>query len=230
MIDSGSRPTSAASTRPPAPGVDRSRRLRRCWRRRWPSIWPDHAPRVLPRGRRRRLRDVRQGAERHPDRDHRGEDRAGRGIPQEDDPRARPGAVHLRDRRHRRLVGGVHPQRRADGRRGQGPAHGAPRAARRRSTSTCVRDRAGQGPAVPRPGLRLRRRRHDPRRHERGQVDADQHPRHRQEPEAGAGGRRADPRAGAPGSTAWSTPGSSSGSTTPSTSSTSTAPRPPTSA
>ena len=41
--------------------------------------------------------------------------------------------------------------------------------------------------------------------------------------------RRADPRQGASGSTAWSTPGSSSGSTTPSTSSTSTAPRPPTS-
>ena len=55
-----------------------------------------------------------------------------------------------------------------------------------------LRDGAGQGPAVRRPGVRLRRRRHDPRRHERGQVDADQHPGHRQEP--GEGPRRSPSR------------------------------------
>ena len=36
---------------------------------------------------------------------------------------------------------------------------------------------------VQRPGVRLRRRRHGPLGDERGQVDADQHPGHRQEPE-----------------------------------------------
>ena len=53
--------------------------------------------------------------------------------------------------------------------------------------------RRGQGPAVPGHGLRLRRRRPGPRRHERGKIDADQHPGHRQEPADGPSDRRADP-------------------------------------
>ena len=93
-----------------------------------------------------------------------------------------------------------------------------------------IRQGVARGPAVQAPGLRLRRRRPRPWRHERGQIDADQHPDHRQEAGAGPRHRRADPRRGGRRSTAWSTRGSSSGSTTPSTSSTSTAPRPPTSA
>ena len=51
------------------------------------------------------------------------------------------------------------------------------------------RDRSatpGQGAEVRRPGVCLRRRRHDPRGDERGQVDADQHPGHGQ----GPGGQR----------------------------------------
>ena len=52
------------------------------------------------------------------------------------------------------------------------------------------------GPAVQRPGVRLRRRRHGPRGHERGQVDADQHPRHRQEPEDGPRDRHGDQERG----------------------------------
>ena len=51
-----------------------------------------------------------------------------------------------------------------------------------------LRDRM---PEFCRPGVRLRRRRHDPRGDERGQVDADQHPRHRQEPARRPPGRRA---------------------------------------
>ena len=103
-----------------------------------------------------------------------------------------------------------------------------PRARRPRSTSQLLRDRRVARTRGSRPGVRLRRRRHDPRRDERGQVDADQHPGHRQGP--GSSRARSPRRSGArsSGSTAWSTPGSSSGSTTPSTSSTSTAPRPPT--
>ncbi len=89
-------------------------------------VLADHAPRFLPRGRRRRVRDVRPGPERHADRADRGEGRHARGVHQEDDPRARPGADRLRDRRQRRLVGRLHAQRGPDGRRHQGPAQGAP--------------------------------------------------------------------------------------------------------
>ena len=83
-------------------------------------------------------------------------------------------------------------------------------------------------PELPRPGVRLRCRRHDPLGDERGEIVADQHPPLRQEHEAGP--RRSPSRSSArsPGSTAWSTPGSSSGSIIPSTSSRSIAPRWPT--
>ena len=99
---------------------------------------------------------------------------------------------HLRARRRRRLVGRLHAQRRPDGRGRQGPAHARARALgpgiRRSSSATGF---AGD-PRVPRPGVRLRRRRHDPLGDERGQVDADQHPPHRQEPGAGPRDRRGD--------------------------------------
>ena len=51
----------------------------------------------------------------------------GRGVRPQDDPRRRPAADHLRARRRRRLVGRLHPQRRPDGRRRQGPAHASDR-------------------------------------------------------------------------------------------------------
>ena len=191
-------------------------------------LWPDHAQGVLPRGRRRRLRDVRPRPERHPDRADRGADRRGRGVHQEDDPRARPGALSSPS-------SGSTPTGRPPTRPTPARWTRSSRSSSRPSASRSaqeyvhlIRDGRGQGPAVPRPGLRLRRRRPGPRRDERGQIDADQHPGHRQEPGAGPRDRREDPRQGASASTAWSTPGSSSGSTTPSTSSTSTAPRPPT--
>ena len=185
------------------------------------------SPRVLSRGRRRRVRDLRPGTQRHPDRGHRKEDRAGRGVRPGDDRRGPP-TDHLRDRRGCRPLGGLHPERRADGRGGQGPAQ-----ARSRTDGAAVGATASRGvrgrPPVRRPGVRLRRRRHDPRGDEPGKVVADQCPRHRQESREGPDDRRGDPPQKSSMSTEWSTPASFSGSTIRNTSSRSIVPRPPTS-
>ena len=61
----------------------------------------------------------------------------------------------------------------------------AERSHRPSSTSSMLRDGAGQGSEIRRPRVRLRRRRHDACGHERREVDADQHPRHRQGPGEG---------------------------------------------
>ena len=92
------------------------------------------APRVLPGGRRRRLRDLRPRRDRHAHRGDREADRRGREVRQ-GQARRRPGADHQRDRRRRRLVGRLHAQRRADGRGRQGPAEA--RTARIPPRSTC---------------------------------------------------------------------------------------------
>ncbi len=68
----------------------------------------DHAPRVLPRGRRRRVRDVRPGPERPAHRGDREADQGGRGFRPQDDRPGRPAARPLRDRRDLRLVGRLH--------------------------------------------------------------------------------------------------------------------------
>ena len=83
----------------------------------------------------------------------------------------------------------LHPQRRPDGRRRQGPAQGASQQSAQEYVSL-LRHGFADGRPFRRPGVRLRRRRHDPQRHERGQVDADQHPHHRQGPEAALPDRR----------------------------------------
>ena len=102
--------------------------------------------------------------------------RAGRAVRSREAGR-RSGTDHQRDRRDGRLVGGLHAQRRADGRRDQGAVEGRaaavgpgirpppPRRIRRRSPFR-------------RPGIRLRRRRHDPRGHERREIDSAEHPHH----------------------------------------------------
>ncbi len=113
--------------RPPPPADDDRRGLRGA------GAGPgddhaDHPPRVLPRGRRRLVRDVRPGAERHADREHQRPDRPGREVRPDADPQGRPRADRLRDRRHPRLVGRLHPQRRPDGRDRPDPAR--PRARR----------------------------------------------------------------------------------------------------
>ena len=61
-----------------------------------------------------------------------------------------------------------------------------------------LRDGLADEPPVRRPGVRLRRRRHDPRGDERGEVDADQHPGHRQGPGDRPPDRRGDPRSASP--------------------------------
>ena len=101
------------------------------------------APRVLPRGRFRRLRDVRQGGQRHPHRGDREANRQGRGVRPQDDRRGPPDH-HLRARGRRRPVGRLHPQRRADGCGRQGSAQ-----TRARALGPGIRraapHRAGQG-------------------------------------------------------------------------------------
>ena len=107
----------------------------------------------------------------------------------------RPQTDRLRDRRDPRLVVRLHPERRQDGHhrphpvdRGTLPGlipvcRPAPRGLRRRE-------------AVPRSRILVQRRRHDPRRHQRGQDRPHQHPRQGQGPENFAPDRRPDPPQG----------------------------------
>ena len=118
------------------------------------------APRILPRGGFRRLRDLRTGTQRDSDRGDREANRQGREVRPGYDRRG-SSDHHLRTRGRRRPVGRLHPERRADGCGRQGPAQ-----ARARALGAGIRRaaprRVRQGHQVPRPGIRLRRRRHDP--------------------------------------------------------------------
>ena len=100
--------------------LDCRRRGRAARRRRRGARLPA-SPRVLSRGRRRRLRDLRPRQNRHA---HRGDgeaDRRRRGD-REGDGRQRPRDTHQRDRRRRGLVGRLHAERGADGFGREGPA------------------------------------------------------------------------------------------------------------
>ena len=212
----------------PSPGGGAGSGRAAAWPSRWSVLGTAAAPRVLPRGRRRGLRDLRPGRQRHADRGDREGDRPGRAVRPRDQLGRRPADDHLRARRGGRPVGGLHAQRRADGRRRQGAAQARAASIRPRSTCDKLRDGLRRRPPLPRPGIRLRRRRHDPLGDERREIDADQHPARRARTctRPARSPRRSSARS--PRSRAWSTPGSSSGSIIPSTSSTSTAPRWPT--
>ena len=103
---------------------------------------------VLPRGRRGLLRDVRPGALAA----LRIEETEKRIAAVEEfvrkvDRQGRPATGALRAGRHVRLVGRLHAQRRPDGCRRQGPAHGA--SGRNRPRNTCAELRAGCRRQVP---------------------------------------------------------------------------------
>ena len=85
------------------------------------------------------------------------------------DPQGGPRADRLGDRRHPRLVGRLHPQRRADGRHRPDPAR--PRA-RRLGAGICVEAPEQLRPrvAVLRPRILVQHRRSDPRGDERGEI------------------------------------------------------------
>ena len=142
---------------------DRRSAVRHCWRDRGRLMWPILRREFFP--------EVDAGAfemyVRAPSgtRIEETEERIarGRGVRPRDDRRGRPAAVHLRDSASRRLVGRLHAERRPDGRRRQGAAHAGAARSRPRSTSTCSATAFAERPAVRRPGIRLRRRRHDPR-------------------------------------------------------------------
>ncbi len=142
----------------------------------------DHAPRFLPRGRRRRVRDVRPRRERHAHREDRATNQGGRRFRPEDDRKRRPPADSFGDRRHFRLVGRLHPERRADG---CGRQDSALRGAFEIGPGVCPypADSIRTRHAVQRPRVCIRRRRHGSLGHERRPIDADLDPRDREGPE-----------------------------------------------
>ncbi len=126
--------------------------------------------------------------------------------------RARSGRDRQRTGSDARLVGCLHAQRRPDGCRGQSATDTNSANTRRRSMSSVLRQRLRHNDGVFGPGIRLRRRRHDPRGHERRQIDADQRPHPGQGPcrRPTRSPRRCKPRS--PRSTASSIAGSCSAS------------------
>ncbi len=101
-------------------------------------------------------------------------------------------------RRDRRLVGGLHAQRRTDGRRDQSPVD-------RRAAAFGPGIRAAAPPrlrrrsAFRRPGILLRRWRHDPRGDERREIDTLERPHHGPRPGHRAKSGRTDPARGSEG-------------------------------